>query len=92
MAGATPEGSLQVTERKDVSRERQLANIALDPLFGGAALSTTITKGTFGATDLIGGDPSLETVGAIDGAANSGGQGARQSQRREGRKAARAKG
>ena len=52
MAGAKPEGTLQVTERKDVSRERQLADIALDPLFGGAALSTTFTKGTFGATDL----------------------------------------
>lgn len=52
MAGAEPEGTLQVSERKDVSRERQLADIALDPLFGGAALSTTFTKGTFGATDL----------------------------------------
>lgn len=52
MTGAKPEGTLQVTERKDVSRERQLADIALDPLFGGAALSTTFTKGTFGATDL----------------------------------------
>lgn len=52
MAGTKPEGTLQVTERKDVSRERQLADIALDPLFGGAALSTTFTKSTFGATDL----------------------------------------
>lgn len=52
MAGAKPEGTLQVTERKDVSRERQLADIALDPLFGGATLSTTFTKGMFGATDL----------------------------------------
>lgn len=52
MVGTKPEGTLQVTERKDVTRERQLADIALDPLFGGAALSTTFTKGTFGATDL----------------------------------------
>lgn len=52
MAMTKPEGTLQVTERKDVSRERQLADIALDPLFGGAALSTTFTKGTFGTTDL----------------------------------------
>lgn len=52
MAGAKPDGTLQVTERKDVSRERQLADIALDPLFGGAALSTTFTESTFGATDL----------------------------------------
>lgn len=52
MAGTKPEGTLQVTEKPGVTRERQLADIALDPLFGGAALATTFSKGTFGATDL----------------------------------------
>ena len=52
MAGSKPASTLQVTEKPGVSKERQLADLALDPLFGGAALSTTFTKGTFGATDL----------------------------------------
>jgi len=53
MAGPKSDKTLQITEKPGVSRERQLADIALDPLFGGAALSTTFTKGTFGETDLI---------------------------------------
>lgn len=53
MAGAKSGKTVQITEKPGVSRERQLADIALDPLFGGAALSTTFTKGTFGETDLV---------------------------------------
>jgi hypothetical protein len=52
MAGTKPEGTLKVTEKPGVTRERQLAGLALDPLFGGAALANTFSKGTFGATDL----------------------------------------
>lgn len=52
MAGTKPEETLQVTEKPGVTRERQLAEIALDPLFGSAALASTFSKGTFGATDL----------------------------------------
>lgn len=52
MAGTKPEGAQQVTKKPAVSRERQLADLALDPLFSGAALATTFSKGTFGATDL----------------------------------------
>lgn len=53
MTGTKLDKTLQIAEKPGVSRERQLADIALDPLFGGAALSTTFTKGTFGETDLI---------------------------------------
>jgi hypothetical protein len=53
MAGAKSGKTVQITEKPGVSRERQLADIALDPLFGGAALSTTFTKDTFGETDLV---------------------------------------
>jgi len=52
MAGTKPEGTLQVTEKPNVTRERQLADIALDPLFSGAVLATTFNMDTFGATDL----------------------------------------
>jgi hypothetical protein len=49
-----------------------------------------LEPGTAGAA--IGSDPALEAVGAIDGAADCGRQGARQPQRRQRRKAAGAKG
>ena len=49
-----------------------------------------LEPGTAGAA--IGGDPALEAVGAIDGAAVGGRKGARQPQRRQGRKAAGAQG
>lgn len=44
-----------------------------------------LEPGTAGSA--IGGDPALEAVGAIDGAADGRGQGPRQPQRRQGRKA-----
>jgi hypothetical protein len=49
-----------------------------------------LDPGTAGAA--IGGNPALEAVGAIDRAADSGRQGKRQPQRRQGRKAAGAQG
>ncbi len=52
MAGVKPEGKLKVTEKPGVSKERQLADAALDPLAGGAAIATTFSKGLFDPTDL----------------------------------------
>jgi hypothetical protein len=49
-----------------------------------------LEPGTTGTA--IGGDPPVETVGAVDGAADATGQGKRQPQRRQGRKAAGAQG
>lgn len=52
MAGARSESTLAVTAKPGVSKERQLADIALDPLAGGAIVGTTFGKGHFGTTDL----------------------------------------
>lgn len=51
MAGAKPAGTLQVTEKPGVSRERQLADVALDPLFGGAVIASSFGKPFSGETD-----------------------------------------
>lgn len=51
MAGAKPVGMLQVTEKPGVSRERQLADIALDPLFGSAVIASSFGKPFSGETD-----------------------------------------
>jgi hypothetical protein len=51
MAGTKPEGILQVNGRPGVSRERQLADVALDPLFGGALVASSFGKHISGETD-----------------------------------------
>lgn len=51
MAGAKPAGTLQVTEKPGVSRERQLADVALDPLFGSAVIASSFGKPFSGETD-----------------------------------------
>ena len=51
MAGTKPTKGLGVTEKPGVSRERQLANIALDPLFGGAVIASSFGKHLSGETD-----------------------------------------
>ena len=45
-------GTIQVTEKMGVSRERQLADVALDPLFGGAVIASSFGKPFSGETDL----------------------------------------
>lgn len=52
MGEAKPDGTLQVTAKPGVSKERQLADVALDPIAGSAAVATTFSKGLFGATDI----------------------------------------
>jgi len=52
MAAAKQSETLQVMEKQGVSKERQLADVALDPLAGGAAIATTFSKSLFGASDL----------------------------------------
>lgn len=44
--------TIQITSEPGVSKDRQLADVALDPLATGAALARTFSKGLFGATDL----------------------------------------
>lgn len=51
MARAKPEGTLQVTEKPGVSKERQIADVALDPLFGGAVIASSFGKSLCGETD-----------------------------------------
>lgn len=51
MAGEKPVGTLQVTEKPGVSKERQLADVALDPVFGGAVIASTFGKHVCGETD-----------------------------------------
>lgn len=51
MAGAKPAGTLQVTEKPGVSKERQLADVALDPLFGSAVIASSFGKPFSGETD-----------------------------------------
>jgi hypothetical protein len=52
MAGSKPKGTLEVTEELGVSRERQLADVALDPLFGSAVIASSFGKPFSGETDL----------------------------------------
>lgn len=51
MAGSEPKKTLQVTEKQGVSRERQLADVALDPLFGSAVVASSFGKPFSGETD-----------------------------------------
>jgi len=51
MAGSKPKGTLKVTEKQGVSRERQLADVALDPLFGSAVIASSFGKPFSGETD-----------------------------------------
>ena len=51
MAGAQSEGSLQKTENTDGSKERQLADVSLDPLFGAAVIASSFGEGISGQTD-----------------------------------------
>ncbi len=52
MAEAKPYETLQVTEKPGMSRERQLADVALDPLFGGAVIASSFGKSFCGESDL----------------------------------------
>ncbi|WP_051916232.1 hypothetical protein [Sphingomonas sp. STIS6.2] len=51
MAGSKAKGTLQVTEKQGVSPERQLADVALDPLFGSAVIASSFGKQFSGETD-----------------------------------------
>ena len=51
MATAISEGRLKVKEKPDVSKERQLADLALDPMFGAAVIATSFGKPLSGETD-----------------------------------------
>jgi len=51
MAGSKPKGTLQVTEKQGVSPERQLADVALDPLFGSAVIASSFGKQFSGETN-----------------------------------------
>lgn len=52
MATAKLDGTLQVTAKQGVSKERQLADVALDPLAGAAVIASTFGKPLSGETDL----------------------------------------
>lgn len=52
MARAKSKGALQVTEKPGVSKERQLADVSLDPLFGAALIASSFGKPISGETDL----------------------------------------
>ena len=51
MAGSKPAGTLQIEEKPGVSKERQLADLALDPLFGAAVIASSFGKPVAGETD-----------------------------------------
>jgi hypothetical protein len=52
MVGAKTERTLKVTEKPGVSKDRQLADVALDPLFGAAVTCATFTQKLCGDTDI----------------------------------------
>ena len=52
MAGSKPASTLQVTEKPGVSKERQLADLALDPLFGSAVVASSFGKPISGENDI----------------------------------------
>ncbi|MHC9419869.1 hypothetical protein ACYZX9_14870 [Sphingomonas citri] len=52
MAGAEPTGTLKVSREPNVSPERQVAETALDPLFGGAIVTAAFGKRITGEIDL----------------------------------------
>lgn len=51
-AGVKVDGVIRVAEEAGISKERLLANVALDPLVGGAAVASSFAKGYFGAVDI----------------------------------------
>lgn len=51
MARAQSQGTLQKTENTDDSKERQLADVSLDPLFGAAVIASSFGEGISGQTD-----------------------------------------
>jgi hypothetical protein len=51
-AKANSKTQLNITEEPGVSKERRLADVALDPIAGAAAIGNIFTKPVFGETDL----------------------------------------
>jgi hypothetical protein len=51
MPNGKPGGSLQITAKPGTTMERQLADVALDPVFGGAVITSTFGKNLCGETD-----------------------------------------
>ena len=50
MGRARAARTLQETEEPGVSKDRQLADLALDPVFGGAIIAATFGRNVCGAT------------------------------------------
>lgn len=51
MPNGKPEGALQITAQPGTTKERQLADVALDPVFGAAVITSTFGKNLCGETD-----------------------------------------